>query len=281
MTATDLIRMLVPRSVRNALRRPRISILRTIAKVRFGFGEADSVLIRPDWMLRCHPICTSEFEVFRADPEQTEELETFVQHCTPDMHLLDVGAHWGLFGLAAVRYGGSKVKVTAVEASPAAAKILKHNFVLNSSSSQVTLVNCAAGECAGEINMLTTGAGGADYYVIPSSPRPDTTTVRQVALDEICRVSGFVPSHLKIDVEGYEEEVIRGAERTIRSARPIVFLELHGSIILKRQRKPESVVTLLQDFGYRSFFARRSPITVEALAARQFNMRFVAVSANS
>jgi len=281
MSVADLIRRVVPRFVRNALRRPRTSILRTIAKVRFVFGQTDSVLVRPDWILKCHPICASEFRVFWEDPEQRAELETFVQHCTPDMRLLDVGAHWGLFGLAAIRYGGSMVKVTAVEASPDAAKVLKHNFAVNSLSSQVTLLNCAAGECAAKVEMLTTGAGGADYYVIPSSPRPDTITVRQATLDQICSVSGFVPTHLKIDVEGYEEEVIRGAEHTIRSAKPIIFLELHGTFILRRRRMPEAVLTLLADFGYHTFFSRHAPLTVEAITAHEFNMRFVAIPANS
>ena len=255
--------------------------MRTVAKMRFALGWTDSVPIRKDWTLKCHPICAPEFKVFREDPEQREELETFVRHCTSNMHLLAVGAHWGLFGLAAIRYGGPTVKVTAVEASPTAAKVLKRNFAVNSLSSQVTLLNCAAGERAAKIEMLTTGAGGADYYVVPSSPRPDTTTVRQAALDEICGESGVVPSHLKIDVEGYEEEVIRGAAHTIQSAKPIIFLELHGAFIRRRHRKPEAVLKLLGDFGYRTFFSKGTPLTIDTIAAHDFNVRLVAISANS
>jgi FkbM family methyltransferase len=274
MSTTELIRRMIPRPIRNTLRRPRAAAWRTLAKLRFAFGGRKVVQVRSDWAVKCHPICEPEFAVFQNDPEQKRELEDFVSRCAPAMRLLDVGAHWGFFSLAAVRYGGPNANVVAVEASPAAAQVLQHNLVANSAA-QVRIVNSAAGERTASVEMLTTGAGGADYYVVPATPRPDTTTVQQIALDDLCRNSHFAPTHLKVDVEGYEEEVLRGAEWILESFKPTVFLELHGPLILKRGHAPEPVIEILSRKGY-VFNAGGRAISLQAIADLGFNMRLVA-----
>ena len=98
--------------------------------------------------------------------------------------------------------------------------------------------------------MLTTGAGGADYFVVPAEERPDTLDVPQVTADSVCKDHSFAPTHVKIDVEGFEEEVVRGAKEMLLRHRPVVFLELHGDIISDRGRSAATVLDLLADAGY-------------------------------
>ncbi|MGH7887937.1 MAG: hypothetical protein ACREPG_08735, partial [Candidatus Binatia bacterium] len=102
----NLIRRTVPRPVRNALRRPRATVDRIVAKTKFAFDHADQLSLRPGWNLACHPICLPDFKVFQTDPEQSGELDQFVPRCAAAMRLLDVGAHWGIFTLAALQFGG-------------------------------------------------------------------------------------------------------------------------------------------------------------------------------
>ncbi|MGH7503644.1 MAG: FkbM family methyltransferase [Longimicrobiales bacterium] len=68
----------------------------------------------------------------------------------------------------------------------------------------------------------------------------DSTTV-----DAIVHTSGFsAPDCLKIDVEGAEVDVLRGAARTLAEIRPIVFLATHGN------SAREECIALLAGAGY-------------------------------
>jgi hypothetical protein len=84
--------------------------------------------ITADWEVRCHPAAAPLFEIFRTDPGQSAELASFIHNCRPGMRLLDAGAHFGFFALAALRYGGKDARVLCVEASPGAVKVLKENL---------------------------------------------------------------------------------------------------------------------------------------------------------
>ena len=55
-----------------------------------------------------------------SDDELIEELDSFIAHCRRGMVLFDVGAHFGVFSLAALHYGGPDAIAVAVDPSPAA-----------------------------------------------------------------------------------------------------------------------------------------------------------------
>lgn len=262
----------MPRSLRNALRAPAKTIARGSAKIRYCLGGVETLEIRPGWRVRCHPLSRLLFEVFVTDPEQRAELDDFVANCEPGMRLLDVGAHWGFFSLAALHFGGPKARALAVEASPDAAKILAINLRMNGVTDRVALVQAAAGSGAGTLQMLTTGAGGADYFVVPSEGRSDTITVPQVALSDLCAERQFWPTHVKVDVEGFEEEVLCGVDSLVQKRRPIIFLELHGDLIRRRHKDPRAVLEQLSAWQYRCF-QRGMEMTEANLNAIGFNAR--------
>src|SRR5262245_57821511 len=142
----SLVRRTIPRPIRNALRRPGTSFRRLKAKTRHLFGDCDVVEPRPGWQIRCHPLCPDEFAVFRTHEDQSAELDDFIAHCSSGMKLLDVGAHWGFFSLAATRFGGARARALAIEPSPSACVVLRQNLKLNGAEPTVTLVNSAAGD---------------------------------------------------------------------------------------------------------------------------------------
>lgn len=275
--AIDLIRRAVPRSIRNELRRPRATAERVLAKLKHWMGQTAKATLAEGCEVKCHPICLGEFSVFTTQPEQICEMKSFVDRTTKGMRLMDVGAHWGSFSLAALHFGGPEAHVLAIEASDKAADIYSLNMRLNGNENRVTLINAACGDRSGKIPMLTTGAGGADYFVVPSGDRPDTIEVDQVSVDDVRKQHGFDPSHLKIDVEGYEEEVLRGAHHTLRELRPVVFIEVHGDLIRRRGKSPDIVLDLLVDAGYSHWEAvEGGPLDRASITTKGHNVRMMA-----
>jgi FkbM family methyltransferase len=248
-----LIRAISPRWLRNWGRSPTKSISYLVGKIRFALGKVERVSVRADFAPLCHPLSRVHYELFCHDPAQISELDAFVEHCTPGMRLLDVGAHHGLFALAACRFGEPAAQILCVEASPAAAAILRKNIELNHASESVQVAVCAAGGEAGVLNMLTTGPYVADYLVPAHTGRPDAICVKTKTLSTILSETNFSPTHIKLDIEGLEFEVIHEAKAVLREYRPVLFLELHGAMMASRGCDPARVIQDLKDCGYRRF----------------------------
>jgi len=273
----NLVRSILPRGVRNAIRKPGTSLDRLNSRWKRFRGEVAQVEVIPGWTVKCHPICTGEFSVFRNDVQQEPEMQCFARLSCEGMRFIDVGTHWGVFTLAALHFGGPQARVLGIEASDSAAKIYRDNLHINEVEGRVIVVNAACGDRVGELKMLTTGAGGADYFVIPATDRADTISVPLVSVDHVVKEHSFSPTHLKIDVEGFEEEVLQGARRTLLEARPIIFLELHGDLIRQRGTRPEAVLEKLSAAGYTEWQKLDgSPLSMEELSRDAFNARFTA-----
>jgi len=144
---------------------------------------------------------------------------------TPDSCCIDVGAHSGgvLGEIVRVAPRGRHI---AYEPLPHLAERLKTDF-------PGVDVRCAAvSDHAGQSSFARVRAAepwsGLVFRPLPGNAEPDVEeiTVRLEALDEALP-EGYVPDLVKIDVEGGEEQVMRGAVRTLREHRPTVIFE-HG-----------------------------------------------------
>ncbi len=56
---------------------------------------------------------------------------------------------------------------------------------------------------------------------------------------------------LKIDTDGFEVSVLQGAERMLRSSRPLIFMEFHAKLIRSAGGDPAELTAILERYGYR------------------------------
>jgi FkbM family methyltransferase len=165
----------------------------------------------------------------------------------------DVGAWEGTTALALARRVGPSGSVWAFEPNPTAAAKLRRNLGLNGMTN-VSLLDVAVGDSTGEVDLaFQRNATGRAQIVSEAGGEQRGVLVRvpMATLDELREQRGLPPPHLiKIDVEGAETQVLRGARRTIVAHRPDLLLELHGRTFAEKRAKCESVLEELRELGY-------------------------------
>jgi FkbM family methyltransferase len=168
----------------------------------------------------------------------------------PGDHVVDVGAFHGVYTMAFARAVGPGGRVLALEPNPLSRRRLEEHLLLNGFADRVIIEDCLAGECTG--TQPFDAVGGGDFIAAGKSARRPgaATNVRTESLDTLVRRHKLQPRLLKIDVEGYEEAVLRGAEATMRGARPFVALEIHAAELAGAGSSVGRIAELAASFHY-------------------------------
>jgi FkbM family methyltransferase len=145
----------------------------------------------------------------------------------------DIGANVGYISLVLAKAVGEKGQVIAFEALPTNVDRLYENIHLNGLDSRIMVVPGAVTDESGEVKFLV-GPSGAMGKVNGSAGRKDlyheAIEVSGIALDDFVYKDGNpIPQLIKMDIEGGEVLALKGMTRLISEARPLIFLELHGS----------------------------------------------------
>jgi FkbM family methyltransferase len=148
---------------------------------------------------------------------------TFVKHnlVRPGDVVIECGGHHGAQTILLSRWVGEDGKVIVVEPIPENVAILKRNVALNELKN-VTVVAKAAGDRSGRITMRPVSNGSVAYEGSASNG----LEVESVSLDDLAAELGIKPNFIKIDVEGFEYQVLRGAANILATT-PAVFVEVH------------------------------------------------------
>jgi FkbM family methyltransferase len=266
----QVVRATIPRWLRNWLKAPGKSLHWGWQQARFYLGARQVVELRPGWKLTCHPLAyQGAYHAHVDDPEQAAELDSFLSRCTPGMVLFDLGAHFGLFSFAALHRGGEAAKAVAVDASPTAVRMVETQARLNGVAGRLTAIRACVCDEDGVREMVEVGVLANGYFTAPTGDHPsgEVAATPAVSLDGLARRVGLRPTHVKIDVEGYEGEVLRGGAGVLKQGAPLLFLELHNAIIRERGQDPADVLKTLEQAGYSLVGLDGQPLRREAVLA--------------
>jgi len=255
------IRFLVPRDLRNWMRSPAKALTWIWQSARFTCGFNKSLKISDGQSLLLHPIAYRAAQTAQIrDPEQAAEFHQFVSYCRSGMFLFDVGASFGIFSLVCARLGG---KAIAIDPSRLATNMVGKQLKLNKLQESVKVLEVAVGDMDGDIEMLSAGIYSDGYYRYESArDSRELTRVPVTTLDHLAERFGQ-PSHLKIDVEGYEAAVIRGARELLRRSSPLVFLELYNEMVVASGGDVGFCVKELLKLDYSIFSVYGTQLSVE------------------
>jgi FkbM family methyltransferase len=145
--------------------------------------------------------------------------------------VIDVGANWGLHTLYTSKLVGKIGKVIAIEPFPLAFKELKWHIAKNACQNVIAL-NLAIGETDEEIKLLSKNGSGEGILAdcakeinglvnehLVKQQKLDTV-VRELKLDRV--------DLIKVDVEGAEHNVLKGAEQVVDKFHPVFIIDPHN-----------------------------------------------------
>lgn len=145
----------------------------------------------------------------------------FARSVNPGNIVFDIGANVGFYTILAARLVGCDGEVVAFEPLPRNIKFLRQHTRLNHLEN-VTVVGAAVAEVAGATRFSESTSFLQGYL-----DSQGELEVEAIAIDSFVAARGRPPDVMKIDVEGGELAVLRGAERVLKSARPTIFLATH------------------------------------------------------
>lgn len=150
-------------------------------------------------------------------------------HCKPGNTLIDIGGHFGIFTISALRRVGSSGKVISFEPCAATRSVLLRTLELNGFSGIPEIREEAVSDVSGTSFFYSSAIlGDAANSLVGNVQHPTKSAIQTIRLDDIdvSRVDA-----IKIDAEGAELKILEGARALIMKNRPAVLLSVHPTQI--------------------------------------------------
>ena len=194
-------------------------------------------------------------------PREISEEEQFFLKLAPTFKgktVYDIGSYEGVFSAFFARAIGPEGTLVIFEPNPACQALTKTNLELNGfrfhmepvglGSKRGTMVLTYPSKEPARSTVDSEIAGMIDQEKRSGVKRAN---VRIERLDDLVQEHSLkAPDFLKIDTEGAELEVVLGAEQTIRTYRPTMYIEMHGADMNQKMSLQKDMHLLLSNWGY-------------------------------
>jgi len=164
--------------------------------------------------------------------------------------VLDIGGSYGYYALLLSRLVGESGQVFSFEPDWNSFERLTRNLAINERTNTRAVPFCLSDLSFGLVRWVSFDNESWNNRMADSLPKTDSqklTVVPVTTLDDFICALGIDQDKIrliKIDVEGAELKVMRGAVNTLRNAKPSILCELHGGELVKQ------VFEFLKELGY-------------------------------
>jgi FkbM family methyltransferase len=209
----------------------------------------------------------------RGEFAEYETIEWLREVVKPGMTVIDVGANVGQMTLEMAHLVGPQGKVFAIEPAPGNLRVLRAHVGRNGFADRVTLIEAACCENDGDSIDLTvfgsaTDTVGSGHTIVGESvPTGEaggfpalSVRVPTVSLDAVCERHAIQPAVIKIDVEGAELSVLKGAREVLSRDRPRIRFGFHPFAFADPAAASSGIRALLAAAGYRLDPAATEPL---------------------
>lgn len=178
---------------------------------------------------------------------EDDTLSAILNDCEDGATIVDVGSNVGHYVLSMAAALPSS-EIFAFEPHPGHYKRLRKNIRLNGFQDRITTFNHGVSDEQDELTFYKSSSKGRSSFheVRAESGGASIEGHEQVnvtKLDDMIESVSIVPDAIKIDTEGHEYWVLRGAERTLAEHSPLIYFEIHG-------KKETEIREYLTQLGY-------------------------------
>ncbi len=208
-----------------------------------------------------------------------EEREILSRHISAGMTIIDIGANIGLYSIFLADLVGPGGRVFAFEPDPVLFEAAVANCTQNGKGDVITLHNLALGSRAGHAALYRSGFNSGDNRLSASPKHRENVGVEIARLDDVLR--GVKIDFVKMDVQGWEPEVLRGMEETLKSNPELtIYFEYWPEGLRRAGEHLSSPANILCGRGFKLFLPadEKAPLSskqIEDLGKKYSGNRFV------
>jgi FkbM family methyltransferase len=163
--------------------------------------------------------------------------------------VVDVGANIGFFTIHFARWAGRNGCVVAIEPELQNLKTLRRRLSREQGSARIELNEGAAAEMDAPVFLIVNPAHPGDHRLGAGG-----VAINGYAIDNLLTARGLADvSLIKIDVQGAEFRALKGAEKTLRSAQPTLFIEIDDAALAEAGSSADEISDYLTALGYQPF----------------------------
>jgi FkbM family methyltransferase len=167
---------------------------------------------------------------------------------------IDVGSHLGYFSILFASIPGNRS--LAIEFDPSNFEELKRGVAFQPAaiSARIAIVRCGVSDAADTIDLPAKRELSPGHSILRDRrTKGAQVKVSVVTLDEVSQTYDFAPDVIKIDVEGFEASVLKGAANIVSRFKPIIIVEVHPQYMSSIGHNTSMISTFLKGHGYRMY----------------------------
>lgn len=189
-------------------------------------------------------------------------------------HVFDIGCNLGYMSLIAAIQTTNK-SILLADPNPEALAKAAQNMIVNNFGMKTKFISAFIGDSDGKkTRFYTIGSGAAGSMYASHASTASTVNsfyeVENMTIDSLVEKVEHIPDLIKIDVEGAEYLVLKGAVKTAAHKKSSFFIEMHSPQELPMKKNAGLVLQWCKNNGYKAFYLKTATelTTEETIANR-------------